>query len=137
LLKEGTDSYILANVIIEKILLLKRENMPAPESIRKLVETFEQNISDYRLHKNETELRLQFLNPFFEALGWDMNNIKGRDENHKEVAHEFSVEIDRQQKRADYAFRIKGDSFVAQKIDLLVEAKKPSVKIETNLDAAF
>jgi len=111
--------------------------MPAPESIRKLVETFEQNISDYRLHKNETELRLQFLNPFFEALGWDMNNIKGRDENHKEVAHEFSVEIDRQQKRADYAFRIKGDSFVAQKIDLLVEAKKPSVKIETNLDAAF
>ena len=109
--------------------------MPAPESIRKLVETFEQNINEYRTDKNETELRLQFLNPFFEALGWDVNNTKGKDENHKEVAHEFSVEIEGQQKKADYAFRAKEEG--KDKFDFLVEAKKPSIKVEINLDAAF
>lgn len=106
--------------------------MPAPDRIKQLIETFEQNIAAYRTQKNETELRRQFLDPFFEALGWDVDNKNGYDERSKEVAHEFSVEIDGQQKKADYAFRIGRDSF-----DFLVEAKKPSVKIESNLDAAF
>ncbi|MDD2921161.1 MAG: Eco57I restriction-modification methylase domain-containing protein [Anaerolineales bacterium] len=106
--------------------------MPAPDRIKQLVETFEQNINEYRSHKNETELRRQFLDPFFEALGWDVDNKKGYDERNKEVAHEHSVEIDGQQKKADYAFRTGKDTF-----DFLVEAKKPSVKVESSLDAAF
>ncbi|HQV92983.1 MAG TPA: type I restriction enzyme HsdR N-terminal domain-containing protein, partial [Anaerolineales bacterium] len=106
--------------------------MPAPERVRQLIETFEQNIAAYHSQKNETELRRQFLDPFFEALGWDVDNKKGYDERSKEVAHEYSVEIDGAQKKADYAFRVARDSF-----DFLVEAKKPSVKIESNLDAAF
>lgn len=68
--------------------------MAAPERIRRLIETFEQNQHEYRSHKNETELRRQFLDPFFEALGWDVDNTKGYDERSKEVAHEYSVEID-------------------------------------------
>ncbi|MCI0607452.1 MAG: N-6 DNA methylase, partial [Anaerolineae bacterium] len=106
--------------------------MPAPERIKQLIETFEKNINEYRFHKNETELRRQFLDPFFEALGWDVDNKKGYDERNKEVAHEYSVEIEGQQKKADYAFRTGRDSF-----DFLVEAKKPSVKIEISLDPAF
>ena len=106
--------------------------MPVPDRIKQLVETFEQNIREYQSHKNETELRRQFLDPFFEALGWDVDNKKGYDERNKEVAHEHSVEIDGQQKKADYAFRTGKDAF-----DFLVEAKKPSVKIESSLDAAF
>ncbi len=106
--------------------------MPAPDRVRQLIETFEQNIAAYRSQKNETELRRQFLDPFFEALGWDVDNRKGFDERSKEVAHEYSVEIDGAQKKADYAFRTGRDTF-----DFLVEAKKPSVKIESNLDAAF
>ena len=106
--------------------------MTAPENIRKLVETFEQNLSEYHTRKNETELRRQFLDPFFEALGWDVSNTKGYDERRKEVAHELSVEIDGQQKKADYAFRTGTDKF-----DFLVEAKKPSVKIESNPEPAF
>ncbi|MDP1544927.1 MAG: N-6 DNA methylase, partial [Anaerolineales bacterium] len=85
-----------------------------------------------RTRKNETELRRQFLDPFFESLGWDVGNNKGLDERRKEVAHELSVEIDGQQKKADYAFRTGIDKF-----DFLVEAKKPSVKIESNPDPAF
>jgi hypothetical protein len=110
--------------------------MTAPDKIRQLVETFEQNLDDYRTHKNETELRRQFLDPFFEALGWDVSNTKGSDERQKEVAHELSVEIDGQQKKADYAFRT-GTRTNADKFDFLVEAKKPSVKIESNPVPAF
>jgi len=106
--------------------------MTAPDKIKQLVETFEQNIHEYQSRKNETELRRQFLDPFFTALGWDVDNKKGAEERGKEVAHEHSVEIDGQQKKADYAFRADGGDF-----DFLVEAKKPSVKVESNLDAAF
>jgi type I restriction-modification system DNA methylase subunit len=106
--------------------------MSAPDRIKQLVETFEQNIAEYRSSKNETELRRQFLDPFFEALGWDVGNKKGYDERSKEVAHEHSVEIDGVQKKADYAFRTGRDNF-----DFLVEAKKPSVRIESSLDAAY
>lgn len=105
----------------------------APASIHKLVETFEQNLDSYRSTKNETELRREFLDKFFAALGWDVANEKAYDEQGKEVVHEFSVEVSGQQKKADYAFRVgRGDRF-----DFLVEAKKPSVKIESNQDAAF
>ena len=114
--------------------------MPAPERVKRLVETFEQNINEYRSRKNETELRRQFLDPFFEALGWDVDNKKGYDERNKEVAHEYSVEIEGQQKKADYAFRtpLKNAGQVGRaSFDFLVEAKKPWVKIETSLDPAF
>ena len=106
---------------------------PAPAIVHKLVETFEQNLDSYRSTKNETELRREFLDKFFTALGWDVSNEKAYDEAGKEVVHEFSVEISGQQKKADYAFRVgRGDKF-----DFLVEAKKPSVKIEASQDAAF
>lgn len=105
----------------------------APAIVHRLVETFEQNLDSYRSTKNETELRREFLDKFFTALGWDVANEKAYDEAGKEVVHEFSVEVSGQQKKADYAFRVgRGDKF-----DFLVEAKKPSVKIESSQDAAF
>lgn len=105
----------------------------APAIIHKLVETFEQNLDSYRSSKNETELRREFLDKFFTALGWDVVNEKGYDELGKEVIHEFSVDVAGQQKKADYAFRVgRGEKF-----DFLVEAKKPSVKIESSQEAAF
>ena len=105
----------------------------APAIIHRLVETFEQNLDSYRSSKNETELRREFLDKFFTALGWDVVNEKGYDELGKEVIHEFSVDVAGQQKKADYAFRVgRGEKF-----DFLVEAKKPSVKIESSQDAAF
>jgi Alw26I/Eco31I/Esp3I family type II restriction m6 adenine DNA methyltransferase len=110
------------------------EKSTAPEIIHKLVETFEKNIDEYRNSKNETELRIQFLDKFFAALGWDVANEKGYDEVHKEVVHEFSVEVAGQGKKADYAFRTGAG---ADKFDFLVEAKKPSVRVESSQEAAF
>jgi hypothetical protein len=104
----------------------------APPIIHRLVETFDKNLDEYHSRKNETELRREFLDKFFAALGWDVSNEKGYDESHKEVLHEFSVEVAGQGKKADYAFRTGADRY-----DFLVEAKKPSVRIESSQDAAF
>ncbi len=113
--------------------MTSHNSQTAPAIIHKLIETFEQNLESYRSTKNETELRREFLDKFFTALGWDVANEKGYDELGKEVVHEFSVDVAGQQKKADYAFRVgRGEKF-----DFLVEAKKPSVKIETSQDAAF
>jgi hypothetical protein len=46
--------------------------MPAPDDVKRLVDHFDQNrkvffSGDYK----EEQLRIEFLNPFFTALGWD------------------------------------------------------------------
>ncbi|MHB8777359.1 MAG: Eco57I restriction-modification methylase domain-containing protein, partial [Anaerolineales bacterium] len=106
--------------------------MPAPESIRQLVERFEQHRDAYRAGKyNETQLRREFLDPFFDALGWDVFNRLGYSEENKHVIHEDSLEIEGAKKAPDYAFK------VGRERKFFVEAKKPSVRIEINLEVAF
>jgi len=105
--------------------------MTAPDAIHALVAKFDQHQKEYQTHKNETELRREFLDPFFEALGWDVFNKKSYSERFKEVLHEASVEVEGKAKAADYAFRV-GD-----KTMFFVEAKKPSVKIGENPEPAF
>ncbi len=52
--------------------------MTAPETIRQLVTRFDEHRESYRSGKyNETQLRREFLDPFFEALGWDVFNKQG------------------------------------------------------------
>ncbi len=42
------------------------------------VERFERNIEAYHSSAyNETQLRIEFIDPFFEALGWDVTNKAG------------------------------------------------------------
>jgi type I restriction-modification system DNA methylase subunit len=106
--------------------------MPAPETIRQLVQRFDQHRDAYRLGKyNETQLRREFLDPFFEALGWDIFNRQGYSEAYKDVIHEDSLEIEGANKAPDYAFRVGGTR------KFFVEAKKPAVNIEFNIHPAF
>jgi type I site-specific restriction endonuclease len=52
--------------------------MPTPHAVLDLVERFERNREAYKSPSyNETQLRREFLDPFFEALGWDVNNRQG------------------------------------------------------------
>ena len=52
--------------------------MAAPQSVLELIERFDQNRNAYRSDQyNEARLRIEFLDPFFEALGWDVNNKHG------------------------------------------------------------
>jgi hypothetical protein len=47
----------------------------APDAIRRLVERFAGNVAGYRSPLcNETQVRVEFIDPFFSALGWDMAN---------------------------------------------------------------
>lgn len=106
--------------------------MSAPDIIKSLVERFERNRDQYRSGRyNETQLRREFLDPFLEALGWDVFNKEGYGETYKEVIHEDSLEIEGAKKAPDYAFRVGGQR------KFFVEAKKPSVKIEKDYYPAF
>jgi len=62
-------------------------HMDAPRVIVELVEHFARNADVYRRNLNETEVRVQFIDPFFEALGWDIHNKKHYAENYKDVLH--------------------------------------------------
>ena len=66
----------------------------APSLVLDLVERFERNRDEYTSGKyNETQLRNEVLNPFFEALGWDVDNRQGYAEAYKDVIHEDAIRI--------------------------------------------
>lgn len=49
--------------------------MPAPQVIRDLVARFREQQDSYRAETySEAHLRQEFLNPLFEALGWDITS---------------------------------------------------------------
>ena len=106
--------------------------MTAPQSILDLVDRFAYNADAYRNPQyNETQLRNEFLDPFFTALGWDVNNAQGYAEAYKDVVHEDAIKVGGATKAPDYAFRIGG----ARKF--FVEAKKPSVNLKDDPKPAF
>jgi hypothetical protein len=106
--------------------------MTAPKEILDLVERFERNRDAYRSAQyNETQLRREFLDPFFNTLGWDVENRQGYAEAYKDVIHEDAIKIGGFTKAPDYCFRIGG----ARKF--FVEAKKPAVDIRQDASPAF
>ncbi|MFZ2807555.1 MAG: N-6 DNA methylase [Desulfosalsimonadaceae bacterium] len=106
--------------------------MTAPDRIVQLVETFHNNLESYKRGiYNETQARLEFINPFFEALGWDMNNAQGFAESYKDVIHEDAIKVGGVTKAPDYCFRIGGTR------KFFLEAKKPSVNIKDDMYPAF
>ena len=54
---------------------IRNYKMPAPATVLKLVERFEDNLEAYKQGKyNEAQVRVEFIDPFFEELGWDIYN---------------------------------------------------------------
>ena len=85
--------------------------MPTPRELSELMKRFEQNRESYRSSEyNETETRREFVDPFFKALGWDIDNEQGYAEAYKDVVHEDAIKIGGVTKAPDYAFRI-GDTY--------------------------
>ena len=65
-----------------------------PSRIAELIETFERNIDAYRSQQyNEAQLRREFIDPFFEELGWDVTNKAGLAHAYKDVIHEDAIKI--------------------------------------------
>jgi len=102
-------------------------------TIKQLIEKYQSDRNYYLTNKyNETLLRSDFLDPFFELLGWDIKNNAGKPTYEREVILEESLKANASEnsKKPDYTFRL----FSERKFFL--EAKKPFVHIETDNDAA-
>ncbi|PJA76757.1 MAG: hypothetical protein CO150_02550 [Nitrospirae bacterium CG_4_9_14_3_um_filter_53_35] len=104
--------------------------------VQELVRRFKTNESAYTRPSsafNETEARTNFIGPFFQALGWDVNNEKGQSLDLREVIQEATVEVgaERLSKKPDYEFRL------TRQKKFYVEAKKPSIQIDDDKAPAF
>ena len=58
--------------------------MPVPDRILELTDRFEYNLESYKKGQyNETQVRLEYINPLMEELGWDVTNTQGYSEAYK------------------------------------------------------
>ena len=102
------------------------------DELRKLIELFQVNIDQYKsANYDESNTRTDFIDKFFELLGWDVRNTAGYSEQYRDVVREDRVVIDNRPKAPDYSFRIGGNR------KFFVEAKKPSVNIKDDMTPAF
>jgi type I restriction-modification system DNA methylase subunit len=102
--------------------------------VAELVRAFRRNEADYLSSTyNETQARTDFITPLLEAFGWDVHNRAGHPLGFREVIEEATVEVgpERLSKRPDYELRL------ARQRKLFVEAKKPSISLDRNREAAF
>jgi type I restriction-modification system DNA methylase subunit len=103
-----------------------------PRVILDLVERFERNREAYKAGGyNETQVRREFLDPFFKALGWDIDNERGHAEAYKDVIHEDAIKVGDGTRAPDYCFRIGGTR------KFFLEAKKPAIDIKNDPSPAF
>lgn len=102
-------------------------------TIKKLIEKYKADRKYFLTSKyNESLLRSDFLDPFFELLGWDIKNNSSKPTHEREVILEESLKANASEhsKKPDYTFRL----FSERKFFL--EAKKPCVAIESHNETA-
>ena len=105
----------------------------AYKKIAELVERFEEQYDSYKkADYNETLTRRDFIDPFFKALGWDIDNENGYAESYREVIHEDKVKVGKATKAPDYSFRLVGGKRL-----FFVEAKKPNVVVKDEIPPAY
>ena len=103
-----------------------------PPEVLELIKRFDRHQDTYKKATyNETNVRREFIDPFFTALGWDIDNNAGLAEAYKDVIHEDAIKIGGTTKAPDYCFRI------GQTRKFFVEAKKPSVGLATDPEPAY
>lgn len=105
----------------------------ALEKIKLLVQRFDEQKEFYKNKDyNETQTRRDFIDPFWKALGWDIDNENGYAESYREVIHEDRVKVGNATKAPDYSFRLVGGKRL-----FFLEAKKPSVLIKDEVAPAY
>lgn len=104
----------------------------APEIIKELVNKFERNQEAYKKSSyKEEQIKQEFINPFFKALGWDVDNEQGAAPQYRDVIFEDSIKVSGGTKAPDYCFTMAGRRM------FFVEAKKPSVNIEKDIMPSY
>jgi adenine-specific DNA-methyltransferase len=109
------------------------DKLTAQKRIADLVTRFEDQFDSYKnSNYNETQTRRDFIDPFFKALGWDIDNEEGYAEAYREVINEDKVKVSGATKAPDYSFRLVGGKRL-----FFVEAKKPSVSVKDDIHPAY
>lgn len=97
----------------------------------RLAEEFHKNRVHYLGPRyQESEARLDFIDKFWIALGWDVNHDVQRNPYEQEVKVERGVNVGAARKRADYAF-FAAPNFREGDVKFFVEAKRPSADLAT------
>lgn len=108
-------------------------NSKKKDVLKSLVESFQNDEIDYTKSSStyqEAEVRVEFIDPLFELLGWEMGkSTKGF--SLRDVLREESQKTETTTKKPDYTFRI------AASRKFFVEAKKPSVDLEVTQSSAL
>jgi len=74
--------------------MAKETDSSAPAIIGELVDKFTEHRDTYhRAGDKETQLRQDFLDPVFEALGWGVNNRQGFAEAYRDVVPEQALRL--------------------------------------------
>ena len=106
----------------------KPKTIAVPDGVRQEIEALVSKFRDREKSYEdsgyqEESVRVEFINPFFKALGWDVENKANLPETLKPVVHIYSQRLARTTVRPDYAFRY------GREKKFLLEAKKPAVDI--------
>lgn len=104
--------------------------------VRQIISSFKVNEAAYTASNskyNETQVRTDYITPLLEAFGWDVYNKSSKSLDLRDIYEEATVEVGEEKlsKKPDYELR------VARQRKYFVEAKKPSINIETDVSAAF
>lgn len=102
--------------------------MPVPEKVLELVENFEAEEHNIRKYYTEEDIKVNFINKLFEALGWDVNNKCNKPPDQREVRFEDTLG---EAGRPDYSF------WLDRERKFFLDAKRPSVNIEGGINPAF
>jgi len=96
----GIDTQCFSGMLYQKAFCVlsgwisEETDLAAPKEIVELVERFESNREAYKSgHYNETQVRREFVDPLFKALGWDIDNEQGFAEAYKYVIHEDAIKV--------------------------------------------
>ena len=102
------------------------------DEVAKLCQYFATNQQSFlALGVKEAHVRQSLIDPFFEALGWDVRNASMAAPQYREVIPEDSLDVEGQQKAPDYTFR------VGTLPKFYVEAKKCGVNINADPAPAY
>ena len=106
--------------------------MTAPQRVMQLVRKFGAQREIYTTGVvTAARVRMEFIDPLFRALGWDVDNAKGLSFAHREVVRDGTVLVEGNRKAPDYSFHIDG------RRKFFVEARKPSADIGAGPGPAF
>lgn len=97
--------------------------------LKKLIKSFNDNYDYYKSPNfNESACRLNFIDILFKILGWDITNEANLPPQIREVLVE---DYNKETGRPDYSMTLTGVP------KFFIEAKKPAVNIQSNLDSIF